>query len=235
MLFNNLIHLLNTPNPRLKKLSKLGVQEEGFITPITTKKSFILWPSYNRVQAKLPDVNARLVRHMNEASNAFDKRDFSKAAIAFEQSIALLPEEYQPEINTAKFEELSSEKHNIICDRCKIETKRELVHPYELLLSNLARLITNKRKTMVWKCLSCKHVRPLVGSQTKLIKWYQPNYFKVIPEPPSRQGLHDRIGFEAKFEKWYDIAGKEIEHQIGLYRTEYAAQQDAVMEVIPDE
>ena len=81
----------------------------------------------------------------------------------------------------------------------------------------------------VWKCPSCKHVRSLKGSQTKLIKFYQPTYFNVLPEPPSRKGLYDRIGFEAKFEKWYDIACKEIEHQIGLYRTEYAAQSNEIV------
>ena len=168
---------------------------------------------------------------MADARSAFDKKDISKCAISFEASIALLPKEYQVEINTSKYESLARSRHNIICDNCEEESSRDVIRPYELLVSNLARLITGKRFSTVWKCPKCSHVRALEGSQTKLIKWHQPNYFKVIPEPPSRRGLHDRIGWESKFEKWYDICCKEIEHQVALYRTEYAAQQDEVVGV----
>lgn len=187
------------------------------------------------MQAKLPDVNARLVRHMNAALNAYDRKDFSKSAISFENSIALLPDDYKPEINTQKYEELSRNKHNVVCDKCQAENSRNKIFPYILLLPSLDRFITKKEKIKVWRCPDCKYIRPLAGSQTKLVKFYQPSYFGVIPEPPTRQGLHDRIGFENKFKKWYDIASKEIEYKIGLYRTEYAAQQEQVMETIPDE
>jgi hypothetical protein len=187
------------------------------------------------MQAKLPDVNARLVRYMNSAQNAYDRKDFSKAAISFEASIALLPDDYQPEINTTKYAELVKDKYNIVCDGCKEEHKRSTIYPYKLLLTNLDRLVSGQEIVTVWKCPSCAHVRELRGSKTKVIKFYQPSYFGVIPEPPARKGLHDRIGFEARFKKWFDIATREIEHKVGLYRTEYAAQQESVMEMIPDE
>jgi len=191
--------------------------------------------TYGYMQAKLPDVNARLVRYMNSAQNAYDRKDFSKAAISFEASIALLPEDYQPEINTNKYADLVRNKYNIVCDSCKAEHKRGDIIPYRLLLTNIGRLVSGQEIVKVWKCPSCSNVRELKGSQTKVIKFYQPSYFGVIPEPPVREGMHDRIGFESRFKKWFDIATREIEHKVGLYRTEYAAQQDSVMETIPDE
>jgi len=172
---------------------------------------------------------------MNAAQNAYDRKDFAKAAISFEASIALLPDDYQPEINSAKYAELVKDKFSIVCEGCKAEHKRSTIIPYKLLLSNIGRLVSGQEIVTVWKCPKCDHVRELKGSETKVIKFYQPSYFRVIPEPPAREGLHDRIGFEARFKRWFDIATREIEHMVGLYRTEYAAQQDSVMEVIPDE
>ena len=187
------------------------------------------------MQAKLPDVNARLVRYMNAAQNAYDMREYPKAATSFEATIALLPEDYQVSIDSVQYSKLSRDKHNIICRGCDAEIERNKIYPYKLLLSDLSRLVTGQNVMTVWKCPGCNNVRALRGSKTKLVRWKQPFYFKVIPDPPARQGLHDRIGFAAKFEKWFDIACKEIEHQIGLYRTEYASQQSEVMVDTSDE
>jgi len=172
---------------------------------------------------------------MNAALNAYDKKDFAKAAISFEASIALLPEDYKPEINTAKYEDLVKSRLNIVCDACKIEHKRTEIYPYKVLQTNIERLLSGQQIVVVWKCPKCDYVRPLEGSMTKELRYQLPTYFGVIPEPPRREGLHDRIGFMNKFKIWYDIVSRELEAKIGLYRAEYAAQQDAVMEQMPDE
>jgi len=167
--------------------------------------------------------------------NAYDGKDFAKAAISFDAIISLLPEDYRPEVSSPRYEELTQSKRNVVCDKCRVETPRQDIYPYKVLLSSLDRLITKEQVMIVWACPKCNYARPLLGTKTKLIKYDSMSYFKVIPEPPSRKGLHDRIGFTEKFKIWYSIAFREIEHQIGLYRTEYAAQQQAVMEVLPDE
>lgn len=187
------------------------------------------------MQAKLPDVNAALVTHRNQIIHAYDNGDFTKAAISFDAIISLLPKDYKPEINTAKYEELVQSKRLIVCGKCKERIPRQDIHPYQILLASLDRLITKQDVMRVWECSKCNSVLPLASSQIILVKKTSTSYFKVIPEPPTREGLHDRIGFTAKFKEWYDIAFREIEYQIGLYRTEYASQEQAVMEVIPDE
>ena len=187
------------------------------------------------MQAKLPDLNAALVTHRNAVLHAYDRNEFTKAAISFDAINSLLPDEYKVEINTEKYNQLIASKRTIKCDKCSEVFERGTIKPYKILLTNLESLMVGKRKVIVWDCLKCEHVRPLEGSQAELVIFKQPFYTKVIPEPPRRKGLHDRIGYTAKFKQWYDIAFREIESQIGLYRTEYASQQSAVLEAMPDE
>lgn len=204
------------------------------------------------MQAKLPDINGALVRHRNAIMNAYDSGDFTKAGISFEATIALLPEEYKVEINTEKYNQLVKDRYKIVCTGCMMnvqykvddetrikqeqsEFPRSEIKPFEVLVPDIERLITGKKTVLVWQCPSCGIVKPLKGSPTKLIKFHQPSYFKVIPDIPSRKGFFDRTGFDTKFKEWYDIAFSEIESQIGLYRAEYAQQQEMNDEDLPDE
>lgn len=198
------------------------------------------------MQSKLPDVNAAIVRHRNAALIAYDQKDFSKAAIAFNSIISLLPEDYRVEINSEKYYNLVKSKHIIECRYCettydeegndgkKTQVKRSTyfersqISTYSLLLSSIDRLITKQSHMDVWDCPSCGETQPLLGSKIQTIKYEKPYYLKVIPEPPVRHGLHDRINFEQKFKVWYDIVFGELEYQIGLYRAEYAAQNPDV-------
>lgn len=179
------------------------------------------------MQAKLPDINAALVTHRKAALNAYDRGDYAKAAIAFQDIIALLPDEYKVEINTEKYNRLIQKKKKIICDECKEAFERSQIIPYELTLSNLDSLILQVRTALVWECPKCKNVRPLEGSNTQTVMFEAPYYFKVIPEPPRRRGLEDRQGYLYHCKKWYEAVFKEIESQIGRYRADYAAQQDS--------
>jgi hypothetical protein len=177
------------------------------------------------MQAKLPDINNRLISYMSAAERAYNSGDFEKAAICFRATIALLPEEYKLEINTQKYNELVQNKHLIICTACKVESIREKIIPYQVLLTSLDRLVTRQQTIVVWGCPACEHVEPLNTSQLKTIKYQNPSYFGVVPEPPMREGFHDRIGFSHKSKIWYGIVCPEIENKVMLYRTEYAAQQ----------
>ena len=187
------------------------------------------------MQAKLPDINAALVTHRNAALHAFDINDFTKATISIDAMNSLLPEDYKVEVNTDKYYNLIKSKHKIKCWNCVEVYERNQVQPYEMLLSNIDELILNKKKIWVWYCVKCGSIQPLEGSQTTTEVFKQPFYTGCIPEPPIRKGLHDRLGHVTKIREWFDIAFKEIEAQIGLYRTEYASQQSLVMETMPNE
>ena len=180
------------------------------------------------MQAKLPDINAALVTHRKAAMLAYDRNDFNKAGISFEAIISLLPEDYKPEINTDKYEQMIKSQKKITCRECKKETEFDNIRSFQMLLSTIDSLISRSKTMNVWQCPNneCKSVQPIEGSEIKTIEYTRPFYTKVIPEPPRREGLHDRIGFDGIFKKWYDIAFREIENQIGKYRTDYASQSD---------
>ena len=176
------------------------------------------------MEAKLPDVNAGIVTHRKAAMNGFDNSDYTKTAISFDGIMALLPEDYKPEINTVEYLKAVQGKRVITCDMCKEDFSRELVIPYSLVLSNEDSMILNQRECLVWSCPKCDNTRPLVGSKTRNEQFQQPFYTGIIPEMPKRHGLHDRIGYSRRFREWYQIAFREIEYKIGLYRAEYQAQ-----------
>ena len=187
------------------------------------------------MQAKLPDINAALVTHRKSALNAYDIGDYSKAAIAFQSIIALLPEDYKVEINSDKYKKLLQQKKVMICDDCKEVFERNTIRPYEMLLSNIDSMLLLKRKAYVWDCPKCGTTRPLEGTQLQTRMFQAPYYFKVVPEAPVKLGLEDRVGYKVRCQKWFDTVFKEIENQIGLYRADYAAQQDQEDSVITDE
>src|SRR3989304_9183424 len=126
------------------------------------------------MQAKLPDVNAALVRHRNAIMIAYDQGDFQKAGISLGAMIALLPDDYKLEVNTDKYDELVQSKHNIICTECKAKHLRDTIHPYSVLLSDLDALLSHEKTMIVWECPSCKNVQPLQGSSTKTTKYQNP-------------------------------------------------------------
>lgn len=179
------------------------------------------------MQAKLPDINARLVRYLNTALNAYDTKDYIKAAIAFDGSIALLPVEYKLEIDTQKYTDETSKKYTIECRECNEQHERNDVQAYELLLTNIDRLILLNKTMYVWDCPKCGHSQPLDGSRKRVKIFKEPQYTKIIPEPPKREGLHDRVGYSHRYWSWFAIVIKELESQIGLFRADYAAQQDS--------
>lgn len=176
------------------------------------------------MEAKLPDVNAGIVTHRKAAMNGFDQGDYIKCAVSFDGIMALLPEDYKPIINTTMYFESIKGKRIITCEACKESTNRDVVEPYQLLLSNTDQCIMNTSQCLVWSCPKCHDTRPLTGSSFRNETFQQPFYTGILPDMPRRKGMHDRIGYSRKFKEWYQIAFREVEYQIGLYRAEYASQ-----------
>ena len=199
------------------------------------------------MEAKLPDVNAGIVTHRKAAMNGFDKNDYTKTAISFDSIMALLPEDYKPEVNTEGYQNAIKGKRIIICGNCTMpqldernnptgkqipsEFLREDVTLFEFALSDLDSMVLNKKQCLVWSCPKCDSTIPLVGSITRNEQYQQPFYTGIIPQMPRREGLHDRIGYTRRFREWYQIAFREIEYKIGLYRAEYQSQNPD--EVLP--
>ena len=204
------------------------------------------------MQAKLPDINGAIVTYRKAILNALDNGDFQKAAIVFDDLISLMPEEYRVEINTIKYNKLKESKYNIVCTECKMDVQtlidgqtkiekqlsefpRKDIRPFEILLPDMESLIIGEKTIMVWVCPNCGKIKPLKDSPTKLIKYHDQSYFKVIPEPPVRRGMHDRLGSMQRNLEWYNTCSREIEHQVGLYRAEYAQQVEMKDEDLPNE
>ena len=176
------------------------------------------------MEAKLPDVNAGIVTHRKAVMNGYDQGDFIKCAVSFDAIMALLPEDYKPNINTEQYYEKIKGRKILTCDGCDTQHTREIVEPFEMLLSNQDRCIMGVDQCLVWICPSCSNTRPLIGSAFRNEQYQQPFYTGTMPDMPRRKGMHDRIGYSRKFKDWYQIAFREIEYKIGLYRAEYQRQ-----------
>lgn len=193
------------------------------------------------MQSKLPDVNHAIVTYRNAMIRAYDQGDYVKAAFAVDAINALLPEDYKLEINDEKYKEIIKEQKIIICDKCKAEHKQNDIKPYKLMLPFIISAIRFKSGDRAsymtyWRCPSCSFERSLEGSQFKEKKLFNPSYLGIVPMMPQSQWRTDRRQVEADRINWLDVVVQEIEHKIGLYRAEYAAQNpDAEMEIVPTE
>ena len=175
------------------------------------------------MQAALPDINSRILRHTHEIYRAIREENYTQAAISIEACNGDLPKEYKLEINSAKYYELVKGIKTTECSRCGKEIPEDQVKPYQKLLSNDDMLLLSKRFLTVWRCPNCLVTNPYYLSKKYLTMKDKHDYFGVIPEPPSKAGMHDRVGRTYKWKEWLDICFKELENKIMLYRTEYAA------------
>lgn len=195
------------------------------LSHLRTQKILILYPLHGIMQAALPDINNRLIKHTNEYYRAIREENYILVAICIEACISDLPEEYKLEINTAKYNELIRGVRTIECPNCSREIPDASARPYNRLLSNNESLLLGKRFMKSWVCPECSKVNPFYLSKKYLTMKDKHDYFQVIPEPPTKTGIHDRVGRTYQWKEWIDICLKELEHQIMRYRTEYAAQQ----------
>lgn len=153
--------------------------------------------------------------------------------IAIANINALLPsieggKSYKVEINTEKYNELKSETKNIQCTRCKAENLLNSIKQYNLELDWLEQILAKNKTKRMWVCNECKKSNIFNNDDITVIKKGEPYYFGIMPAPPQRQsGIRGRMTFYQEFEKWYSIAMPEIEAMIGLYRLEYAKQDES--------
>ena len=178
------------------------------------------------MQSKLPDINAAIVRYRSKALDALERDQMETAAICFTAMNALLPDDYRIEINTIKFNELVKAKYTIICPSCNEEHLFGIIKPFDVILLDIERLITNNRTVKVWSCPTCNEQNDFLHSDRNTTQFEKPFFTRVAPEPPIKNGLNGRLGYASSFHKWFEVFVNELEHQIGLYRADYQSQQE---------
>ena len=178
------------------------------------------------MQAKLPDINAAIVTHRANMLHAYDFGDYSKVLLSWSAINSLLPEDYKVEINSAKFYKMIAENKIILCTKCKEQIPYQDITIQNILLTAIQTMITNRKYERIWICPKCNYDNIFDQNQIKLVRFEEPFYTEVIPEPPKRQfGISDRATYNNKFKIWFARALDEIESKIGKYRADYLAQE----------
>lgn len=188
------------------------------------------------MQAKLPDINAAIVRYRNNWLHAFDAGDHNAVIISISACIALMPDDYKVEINTEKYYRQIKENKIIICEYCKEEHPHDDIKTIPVRVSPLKLMIYRKPCETIWYCPNCKKPNIYNSRKVRITKFQQPFYLGIIPEPPQRRfGISDRSSFDTKFKNWFEITVCEVESKIGKYRADYIAQMEGDDVQVPDE
>src|SRR3990167_2370765 len=141
---------------------------------------------YRIMQARLPDINTAIIRHRNNALQCFAGNDDVGAALSISAWNALMPDEYKVEVNTIKYNKLVAEKKTISCDYCKEDIPYNEIEFYDILLSRFESFLTGKKWKKCWRCKDCEKENTVNLAKIKIIKFQQPDYIKIIPDPPQR-------------------------------------------------
>lgn len=193
------------------------------------------------VQAKLPDVNAAIVRHRSLAAEGYKTGNPELTIISIANINALLPsleggKSYKVEVDTEKYNMLRAETKHIECHFCKEQNLLNSVTQFDMEMAWLEQILAKRRTKRMWICNKCEKANVFSTDDITVTRKGNPYFFKVMPSPPTRQsGIRGRNTFDRDFEKWYSIAMPEIESQIGIYRSEYASQNPELVEMGAEE
>ena len=197
------------------------------------------------MQAKLPDVNAAIVRYRSKALEAVETKDYDMAVSCINFINADLPEEFKVQVSTELYSSIVEDRKIIPCEHCtsketilkdgKLTTTGKYIPTecsmteitqYDLEMDWLESILSGQKTKRVWNCTKCGKSNDMDVSKIKIKKYKAPFYLKIMPDAPRRKrGIQGRSSYDNEFKKWFDIAMSEIESQISKYRTEYAAQQ----------
>ena len=199
------------------------------------------------MQAKLPDVNAAIVRYRSQALEAVKIGDYDMAVSCINFINADLPEDFKVTVSTDLYNSIVEDRKIVPCEFCTspeivlkdgkpVKTGKMIptecsiteIKQYDLEMDWIEQILTNKKTKRVWLCTKCGKSNDMDITKIKVQKYQEPFYLKIMPSAPRRKrGIRGRMSFDTEFKKWFDIAMSEIESQISKYRTEYAAQEQA--------
>ena len=195
------------------------------------------------MQSKLPDINAAIVKYRSDVIICRAAKDYSAAISDLKNINALLPDEYQIEINSLKYNALIHTNLSALCNHCETvytskdqegamvadkrstEIDKNRVIIQNKLLSLNSQMLSSLQFIRIWVCPECQK-----ENRIEQTKWIQntlqyPSYLKVIPNPPIRRdGLNSWRSYQNLIKSWISLFQEELERQIGLYRKDYVAQ-----------
>lgn len=197
------------------------------------------------MQAKLPDVNAAIVRYRSQALDAVKTGDYDMAVSCINFINADLPEDFKVTVSTELYNSIVEDRKTVPCNYCKsyeiilkdgkpektdklIPTQCSIteIQQYDLEMDWLEQILSNKKTKRMWLCTKCGKANEMDVTKIKVIKYQEPFYLKIMPSAPRRKrGIQQKASYDNQFKRWFDIAMSEIESQISRYRTEYAAQE----------
>lgn len=178
------------------------------------------------MQAKLPDINAILVTYRNAYLYSRRLEDYNNAVAMILEMNAALPDDYRIEINTEKYNNLTSAKKSAECRYCKTEHHVNTIKVKEVFNDFIVRSLTGIDLKKVWDCPSCGKQNLLKKTDFITDKVMNPTYFKVIDEPPKRNGWSDMDTFPNQIKDWLSRFMQEISFQCGKYRNDYVRQEE---------
>lgn len=185
--------------------------------------------------AKLPDVNAALVRWRSQAIESAKNKDYNMAITSIGALNALLPggemedgsDSFKVEVNTFKYYSMKADRQTINCKNCEEECILSDLKQYDLELGWQEQILVHKETQRVWVCSKCGKPNEMNINDIRIEKFQEPYFFRCMPSPPvQKRGIVGRNTYDSEFAVWYDIASREIESQIARYRAEYIAQND---------
>lgn len=177
------------------------------------------------MQAKLPDINSAIVRHRTGSLVAMAQLNYSLAATELRAMNSLLPKDYKVIEDSKEYNQRIKSKDVLICNQCKKPVPFSEVVFYNKSVNMEIQLLYSIEKIKVWSCPECKFENPNDGTDREIQQYQKPFYAECMPEVPKVSLFGNKLGYKINFEKWFDIALNELENKIGLYRTDYAAQQ----------
>jgi len=183
-------------------------------------------------QAKLPDLNNYWIKYHDSGMFNLMHGNYRAAVSAIYNMNALLPKEYRLGIDTARHYELTRINLLVVCGWCNTEIPRNEIRVFNWLLPFIESVARGTKSVRVWICSKCERENELESTKFLKKEHEQPQYFDVIPEPPNiGDGLIKRE-LERKTETWFYNSLEQLDHKLGLYRTEYEpeGERDDVQE-----
>lgn len=185
------------------------------------------------VQAKLPDINSAIVRHRTGALTAMAQLNYALASTELSAINALMPVQYKIKIDSELYKKIMKGQDVMICTECKTQTEYNTITFFKKQIDIQLQLLFSVEKIDFWQCPKCLKDIPKEGADRLIKAKANPFYAECIPQPPKKDNFGNTMNYQHEFEKWFDIALSEIENKIGIYRTDYARQENS--DDIPDD
>jgi hypothetical protein len=192
----------------------------------------------------LPDISGRFNQWTGYAVKQLQVKNYEGAIGALDNMNSLLDEEHRITVDTDEyFRKLASEKF-YLCNFCT-ESRQHIENPeedpedhiitkikiptevnyseikvFDRTCDYMESVMTSQRTRKAWICPKCKSTNMMKDTKVIQAEHDEPFYIGIVPEPPMRTSTN-RIGFDRRFRRYFNIYSKELEHALMNYRVDY--------------